>query len=83
MYIHIIYYFTLCRAIGKRIPFSDLINPVSKKNKDNHKEHYENFELPLCLQDVALPATGVSEFERAWVVNDKTEKRREAAKGNC
>ena len=42
--------------------------------------HDEAIELPLSLQDTAIPATGVSEFERGWAVNEHTKKADEKRK---
>ncbi len=75
---NITFSFARCRTTAKMIPLGDLTNNVGKKNNDDHIENVdESSDLPLSLQDVALPATGVSELERAWAVNDFTKKNDE------
>jgi hypothetical protein len=65
-----------------RIPHSELTKPVSKRNResDENEEHDETSDLPLYMQVSSIPATGVSEYERGWVVNNMTKKADEKRK---
>ena len=60
-----------------RIPHSAIIIPAGSKRDQETKEnddHSEDGELPLFLQGIPTPATGVSEFERGLAVHDMTKK---------
>ncbi len=74
--------FSIRRTSVTRIPHSELTKPVSKRNResDEIEEHEENSNLPLCLQDSSIPATGVSEYERGWAVNNMTKMADEKRK---
>ena len=71
----LVLFYARCRSTCKRTPHNEISNSVKKRNTENHAaSNAEDAELPLCLQDNNLPASGVSEFERGWAVNDMTKK---------
>ncbi len=75
IYNNIIFFFARCKTTAKRTPLDDLINKIGKKNMEDHIENKDkSSDLQICLQDVALLVTCVSEFERAWVVNNFTKR---------
>jgi hypothetical protein len=81
-FISLALFFSIRKTSMTRNPHSEFTKSVSKRNRknDENEEYDEAFDLLLNLQDSSVPATGVSEYERGWVVNNMTKKTDEKRK---